>query len=796
MTEVTSGEARLTTRVRDDWGSGRVVEAALVAAAPINGWRVTIEAGGLIVEIWNAQIVARAGSRYTLEAADGIEALAAGSAITFGFKVEGADGTDAAPGPTVPVGLHTTPASVAALVNGPLPEPADAAPPEPAAPMRLAAAPGDGPRVAGGAYPEPRGDSPEEPRDGFAPGPFFARAATIVDAGGEPARLHGLNWFGFETETLAPHGLWARNWRTMMDEVKALGFNVLRLPLSGELVASGGGRPSGIDIGLNPDLAGLDGLQILDAIVGYADVIGLRIVLDYHRGPPGSGPNESGLWYGAGRTEADVVAEWRTLAERYGEAPAVIGADLVNEPFLATWGDGSATDWAAAAARIGKAVLAIAPHWLIIVEGVAVYRGEPYWWGGNLQGVRDHPVALERPDKLVYSAHDYPPSLHDQPWFADGSELADVFERNWGYLAQEGLAPVLLGEWGSRLATAEDRAWAASLSQYLARHDIPWLWWALNPNSGDTGGLLEDDWSTVRPEVVQLLAPFLGETRPAPVDVAGGAATFTVTLPAPAAHETLLPYATVDGSAEAGRDYVATAGTLTFAPGETRKSIKVPLLPDALLEAEEVFYLVVGAGSDRRTSAAATISDAERQRRGEVLAPLDYARPAGGEAQDSTFDHSGVGARATAGDAALAVFAPADTGAAPAPQAIPAAPVADESVGDGPAAASANPGGEPATDGTQRVIDLILAGEWAGPAGADAGSTAPPALDAVALFNLARPAAEAGNAGHPHTFSGEPAAGARAGPEGALASDPGTCETSDLALAAALAASDLGLLVQ
>ena len=58
-------------------------------------------------------------------------------------------------------------------------------------------------------------------------------------------------------------------------------------------------------------------------------------------------------------------------------------------------------------------------------------------------------------------------------------------------------------------------------------------------------------------------------------------------------------YATQDGTALAGSDYVAESGTLKFAPGETAKTVKVQLINDTLPEGAEAFSLalsgVVGA---------------------------------------------------------------------------------------------------------------------------------------------------------------------------------------------------------
>lgn len=53
--------------------------------------------------------------------------------------------------------------------------------------------------------------------------------ARILDAGGNEVLLTGLNWFGMETGTLAPHGLWARSYQSMLDQIVRAGYNCLSL---------------------------------------------------------------------------------------------------------------------------------------------------------------------------------------------------------------------------------------------------------------------------------------------------------------------------------------------------------------------------------------------------------------------------------------------------------------------------------------------------------------------------------------------------------------------------------------
>ena len=40
-------------------------------------------------------------------------------------------------------------------------------------------------------------------------------------------RLTGINWFGFETSSYVVHGLWTRDYRSMLDQISSLGFNVI-----------------------------------------------------------------------------------------------------------------------------------------------------------------------------------------------------------------------------------------------------------------------------------------------------------------------------------------------------------------------------------------------------------------------------------------------------------------------------------------------------------------------------------------------------------------------------------------
>jgi endoglucanase len=347
--------------------------------------------------------------------------------------------------------------------------------------------------------------------------PLHTEGARIVDARGETVTFTGVNWFGLETNTFAPHGLWSRKLDDMLDQMAGQGFNSLRLPFSNELFDPAS-KPTGVDFALNPGLQGLTGPQIMDKVVEGATKRGMMVLLDRHR-PTSQG--QSNLWYTDKVSEERWISDWVMLAKRYRANPLVVGADLHNEPHgEATWGDGNAkTDWQAAAQRAGDAVLKENPNWLIVVEGIESYKGDGYWWGGNLQGAAAHPVKLSDSSKLVYSAHDYSPKVWSQQWFTDPAFPANMpalWDKQFGYLVKNKTAPVLMGEFGGRSVAEKDAQgnkdlegiWQRHLVSYLKDNGLSYTYWAWNPNSGDTGGVLKDDWKTVDEDKAALLKTY------------------------------------------------------------------------------------------------------------------------------------------------------------------------------------------------------------------------------------------------------------------------------------------------
>jgi endoglucanase len=341
--------------------------------------------------------------------------------------------------------------------------------------------------------------------------------AKIIDPDGNEVKLKSVSWFGFETANYVVHGLWSRNMEDMLGEIADLGFNSIRVPFSNDVLKDGT-KPNSIDFSKNPNLKDKTALEALDYFIEAAEDEGLYIILDRHR-PTASGQSE--LWYTDDVSEDKWISDWKTLAERYKDQENVIAFDLHNEPHgSATWGDNDdKTDWKAAAERAGNKILEENSNVLIIVEGIQYDKNNnAYWWGGTLDQIKDKPVDLDVSNKVVYSPHDYGPGVYNQVWFSDSDfpgNMPGIWDKKWGYISNDDIAPIWIGEFGGKETGTDtnEGKWQNKLVDYIDDNGLNFAYWCWNPNSGDTGGILNDDWTTLDDSKVDMLKKILGETN-------------------------------------------------------------------------------------------------------------------------------------------------------------------------------------------------------------------------------------------------------------------------------------------
>ncbi|WP_433789625.1 cellulase family glycosylhydrolase [Actinoplanes sp. CA-252034] len=366
----------------------------------------------------------------------------------------------------------------------------------------------------------------------------------IVDQAGSPVWLTGTNWFGFNASERVFHGLWSGNITEITRSMANRGINIVRVPISTQLLLEWKAGTFGtvnVNTYANPELAGKNSLQIFDFWLQLCEQYGIKVMLDVHSAEADNSGHIHPVWYKGAITPELFYQGWEWVTNRYKANDTLVAMDIKNEPHgtpndtaRAKWDDTTDIDnWKHTAETAAKRILAINPNVLVLVEGQEIYprEGETWnspntdpdlspnyyynWWGGNLRGVKAHPINLgANQDQLVYSPHDYGPLVFNQPWFDKPFDKAsltdDVWRPNWFYLHENGTAPLLIGEWGGRLGQdARQDKWMTALRDLIVEHRLHQTFWVLNPNSGDTGGLLLDDWKTWDEQKYALLKPAL-----------------------------------------------------------------------------------------------------------------------------------------------------------------------------------------------------------------------------------------------------------------------------------------------
>jgi aryl-phospho-beta-D-glucosidase BglC (GH1 family) len=431
---------------------------------------------------------------------------------------------------------------------------------------------------------------------------LHAVGSRLYDKDGNEVWLTGANWFGFNCTENCAHGLYAVDCDEFLSNVADQGINILRIPISTELLVSwmngspdavksvtagynpptdvvgedGTVTPAGSYVNINKDFVESDGstlknsMEIFDIIMNKCKQYGLKVMIDVHSPASHNSGHNYNLWYydedcedadnmAVGSTSGEEITYdmWKEsitwLAEKYNNDDTIIGYDLKNEPHgkrgysgttcpstIAKWDDSTdLNNWAYSATDCANSILAVNPNALIFVEGVEQYPktelGYTYdtadiwqasadvspwygaWWGGNLRGVKDYPIVPDSgTSQIVYSPHDYGPSVYNQTWFdkdfTTQTLLDDYWYDTWAYINDQDIAPLLIGEWGGYMDNGDNQKWMELLRDYMIENHISHTFWCLNPNSGDTGGLLGYDFTTWDEDKYGLFEPSLWQT--------------------------------------------------------------------------------------------------------------------------------------------------------------------------------------------------------------------------------------------------------------------------------------------
>ena len=367
---------------------------------------------------------------------------------------------------------------------------------------------------------------------------YYTQAGKIYDLGGHEIQIRGIAHFGFNDSILQPEYLWEMGWKEQIAQIKSLGFNAVRVPFVPDTLynTTPVDQLSYVDPNKNPDLLGKTPLQVLDLWMAEADRQGLLVMLDFHsvskqRQYPTwfvDNPQDFGLIYNnQAYTKDDWVRDLKFVAQRYANLSHFFAIDIYNEPNgVVRWstGDANAADpknfWKAAAESAGAAVLQANPRLLIFVQGIngnfdGIENSDiPMNWGEDFQPEAYQPLNI--PDaKLVLSPHTYGPDVYEKSSFSASNFPANL-AADWQTLFGQFYPahPVVIGEWGGKYGTGtsgqKDVTWQNALVDYLLSKGIhSTFYWTYTPNSGDTGGILDDNLN-VRQDKMALLRRLWG----------------------------------------------------------------------------------------------------------------------------------------------------------------------------------------------------------------------------------------------------------------------------------------------
>lgn len=367
--------------------------------------------------------------------------------------------------------------------------------------------------------------------------PLSTSGRYIIDAAGDRVKLRCVNWAG-SGETRIPEGLQMQPLDTITQFIADAGFNCVRLTYS-------------IDLALNPDELVSDSFTAAATETGeaglvdvyasavkknawlaksttrnvYAEIItslnaqGIMVVLDNHNSHASwccSNTDGNGWWdEAAGYTPENSqyfnTANWlkglASMATFALDYPNVIGLALRNElrPTGDQDGDDHA-DWYNFQSQGASAIHKAHPDALVIIGGTN-YAIDLSFYGSKQLDL----AAIGIATKTVFEFHSY--TWSNTYTTTDCAAYKTLLGDQVGYLLAEGkayTAPVWLSEfgWAQDSYAATDAYYRDCLVEYMDGNDGDWAYWALQGsyyvrngiNTGESYGLLNDDWSGWRNE--------------------------------------------------------------------------------------------------------------------------------------------------------------------------------------------------------------------------------------------------------------------------------------------------------
>lgn len=311
--------------------------------------------------------------------------------------------------------------------------------------------------------------------------------------GDEPYHVKGINWFGAETDCRVPHGLWVHSLDYYLDLMRSYDFNSIRIPFSYENAQNMNSVVNEGCVAASPSLVGKTFREALHMIIGGAQYRNMTVLLDFHT--IGGVITEFPFFPGA-VTEDQFLEKWKLVLWEYGTYPNLMGIDLKNEPH----GNIRWPLWGTFVKRAIAYLETEAPVYqgLFFVEGIQDPTDDSVW-GGSFSKL-ENALGVVPNSRIVFSPHVYGVSVR-------GDVALEDMDQQWNqwfaFLQKKYSNALCIGEIGGWFE-GDDETWHFRVLAYLKRLGIQnAFYWCLNPNSVDTGGILDFDWTSVNTEKIE-----------------------------------------------------------------------------------------------------------------------------------------------------------------------------------------------------------------------------------------------------------------------------------------------------
>jgi endoglucanase len=298
-----------------------------------------------------------------------------------------------------------------------------------------------------------------------------------------------VNWFGYDTDCHIINGLWVHPIDFFFDILSHdIQINVLRIPFGYDTIQQWENPPKYECVTANPWMNDMSIKDTFHVLFQKARERSIAIVLDFH-----SLNNVITDYLVSDEMTIDATFEmWKKIMFEFQQYDNFLAIDIKNEPH----GSIDWYEWGSYVSSIVTFIQTICPEYrgLFFVEGIEDKASKSVW-GGSFSQLQKSMMHIFPNQKIVFSPHIYGYSIRGDIANDDTYALFDYWFGNLRFKFPNNA--IVIGEIGG-MNIGNDFAWHTKIKNYLKKRNLrDVIYWCLNPNSYDTGGIMEYDWTTI-----------------------------------------------------------------------------------------------------------------------------------------------------------------------------------------------------------------------------------------------------------------------------------------------------------